>query len=74
MTDDTMTNGAITRAAPERLNSLLKKCFLNAAVPERLEAAVDSAAVAARAELGPFPFVQESRVFQQSVSVARWST
>ena len=38
-----------------RQNSLLKKCFLGAAVPQRLEAAVDSAAVAARVELVPFP-------------------
>ena len=50
-----------------RLNSLLKKCFLGAAVPQRLEAAVDCAAVAARVELVPFPFVLESRAFQQSV-------
>ena len=52
------------------LNSLLKKCFLGAAFPQRLEAAIDSSAVTARVELVPFPFVQESRVFQQTVSRA----
>ncbi|MFY9841834.1 MAG: hypothetical protein WCD02_16745 [Terriglobales bacterium] len=65
---------------------MLKKCFLGAAVPQRLEAAIDSVAVTARVELVPFPnppqigvfpqplklaafpFVQGSRVFQQSVT------
>src|SRR5208282_1066482 len=32
--------------------------------PRRLEAAIDSSAVTARVKLVPFPFVQESRVFQ----------
>jgi len=32
-------------------------------IPQRLEAAVDFAAVAARVELVPFPFVRESIVF-----------
>ncbi|MGA9901784.1 MAG: hypothetical protein WBQ39_07600 [Terriglobales bacterium] len=50
-----------------RLKSLLKKCFLRPAVPQRLEAAIDSVAVTARVELVPFPFVEGSRVFQQSV-------
>jgi hypothetical protein len=45
---------------------VLKKCFLSAAVPQRLEAAIDFAAVAARVEFVPFPFVRESRVFQQT--------
>ncbi|MGA9495745.1 MAG: hypothetical protein WBV41_07810 [Terriglobales bacterium] len=52
---------------PQRVNSLLKKCFPSAAAFQRLEAAFDSAAVTARVELVPFPVVLESRVFQQSV-------
>ena len=38
---------------------MLKKCFLSAAFPQRLEAAVEFAAVAARVELVPFPVVLE---------------
>jgi hypothetical protein len=34
---------------------LRKKCFPSAAFPQRLEAAVDFAAVTARVELVPFP-------------------
>ncbi|MGO9369055.1 MAG: hypothetical protein ACLP0H_15610, partial [Terriglobales bacterium] len=48
-------------------NRLLKKCPLSRQDSQRLEAAVDWARFTARVELVPFPFVHESRGFQQSV-------
>jgi hypothetical protein len=45
--------------------SLLKDVFSPDKFPQRLEAAVDRARFTARVELVPFPFVPDSRVFQQ---------
>lgn len=46
------------------------KVFSDGGTPRRLEAAIDQAAVTARVELVPFPSVQESGVFLQSLSDA----
>ena len=46
------------RPAAARLNRLREKLFSDAAFPQRLEAALDSAPVAARVELVPFPIVR----------------
>jgi hypothetical protein len=44
-----------------------KKRFPFAAFPQRLEAAIDSAAVTARVELVPFPKPSRTGVFPQAV-------
>src|SRR5271157_3761194 len=53
------------QSGPQRLKGVRKKSFRRAAFPQRMEAAVDWAAVTARVELVPFPSEQESGVFPQ---------
>jgi hypothetical protein len=57
-----------TRAFGHSVKRLRRKCFLDSAFPQRLEAAIDSAAVTARVELVPFPNPARIGVFQRTVS------
>ena len=50
---------------PAAAEEAAEKALSLAAFPQRLEASVDCAAVTARVEFVPFPFVRESGVFPQ---------